>query len=379
MDFHFNQEQDLLRDSVKKFVEKDYTFIARNGLLKSDLGYSQKAWKSFAELGWTALPFSEEDGGLGGKAVDTMIVLEELGKGLTLEPYWSSILYAGNVLKRADKALKGNYLAKLIEGEITAAVASAEPDSRFSLSQVDTKAKRDGDGFVLSGKKVAVLGGESAELLIVSARTSGAAGEQKGITLFAVEAKSAGVSKINYRTVDGLRAANVTLENVRVSGSQVIGKVDEGFTILDQATDEAIIALGAEAVGIMDSMLKQTVAYTKERKQFGVPIASFQVLQHRMVDMFIQVEQSVSMTYMATIKLDHEAERAKAAAAAKVQIGKACRFVGQNAIQLHGGMGMTDEMAIGHYYKRASMIEMAFGTTDHFLARYEFLSLGQAA
>ncbi len=373
MDFAFNQEQDLLRDSVKKFVEKDYTFIARNGLLKSDLGYSQKAWKSFAELGWTALPFSEEDGGLGGKAVDTMIVLEELGKGLTLEPYWSSILYAGSVLKRADKALKGNYLSKLIEGEITAAVAASEPDSRFSLSQVDTKAKRDGDSFVLSGKKVAVLGGESAELLIVSARTSGAAGEQKGITLFAVEAKSAGVSKINYRTVDGLRAANITFENVRVPSSATIGKIDEGFSILDQATDEAIIALGAEAVGIMDSMLKQTVAYTKERKQFGVPIASFQVLQHRMVDMFMDLEQVRSMVYMATMTLDAGRPIAKAASALKVQLGKSSRALGQAAIQNHGGMGMTEELAISHFFKRLTIIDLTLGNGDYHLDRFRAL------
>jgi alkylation response protein AidB-like acyl-CoA dehydrogenase len=374
MDFAFNQEQDLLRDSVKKFVEKDYTFIARNGLLKSDLGYSKKAWSSFAELGWTALPFSEEDGGLGGKAVDTMIVLEELGKGLTLEPYWSSIIYAGNVLKRADKELKAQHLAKLIEGTSTAAVASAEPDSRFSLSQVETKAKREGDSFLLSGKKVAVLGGESADLLIVSARTSGANGDQKGVTLFAVDAKASGVSKIAYRTVDGLRAANFTLENVKVPASAVIGKVDEGFSILDQATDEAIIGLGAEAVGIMDTMLKQTVAYTKERKQFGVPIASFQVLQHRMVDMFMELEQARSMVYMATMTQDAGRPLAKAASGLKVQIGKSGKALGQAAIQNHGGMGMTEELAISHYFKRLTIIDLTLGNGDFHLDRFRALA-----
>jgi alkylation response protein AidB-like acyl-CoA dehydrogenase len=370
MDFAFTQEQDLLRDSVRKFVEKDYTFIARNNLLKSDLGYSPKAWKSFAELGWTALPFSEEDGGLAGKAADIMIVLEELGKGLTLEPFISSIIFAGGVLKRGGKELRASYLPKLIEGEITAAVAYAEPDSRFSLSQVDTKAKREGDSFVLSGKKITVLGGNSADVLIVSARTSGAAGDAKGITLFAVDAKAAGLSKVSYRMVDGLRAANLTLENVKVPASQVIGKVDEGLAILEQAADEAIIALGAESVGIMEAMLKQTVAYTKERKQFGVPIASFQVLQHRMVDMFMEQEQARSMVYMATMTLDAGRPIAKAASALKVQLGKSGRALGQAAIQNHGGMGMTEELAISHYFKRLTIIDLTLGNGDFHLDRF---------
>jgi alkylation response protein AidB-like acyl-CoA dehydrogenase len=373
MDFAFTQEQDLLRDSVRKFVEKDYTFIARNNLLKSDLGYSAKAWKSFAELGWTALPFSEEDGGLGGKAADIMIVLEELGRGLILEPYISSIIFAGGVLKRGDKDVRANYLPKLIEGEITAAVAYAEPDSRFSPSYVETKAKKDGDGFVLSGKKITVLGGNSADVLIVSARTSGAAGDAKGITLFAVDAKSAGLAKVAYRTVDGTRAANFTLENVKVPASQVIGKVDEGLAILEQASDEAILALGAESVGIMESMLKQTVAYTKERKQFGVPIASFQVLQHRMVDMFMEQEQARSMVYMATMTLDAGRPIAKAASALKVQIGKSGKALGQAAIQNHGGMGMTEELAISHFFKRLTVIDLTLGNGDFHLDRFRSL------
>lgn len=373
MDFAFTQEQDLLRDSVRKFVEKDYPFSARNNLLKSELGYSQKAWKSFAELGWTALPFSEEDGGMDGKAVDTLIVLEELGKGLVLEPYLTSILFAGGILRRGSKELKASYLPRLIEGDLTAAVAYAEPDSRFSLSQVSTSAKKDGDGFVLSGKKVTVLGGSSADLLIVSARTSGAAGDRNGITLFAVDAKASGLAKLAYRTVDGLRAANLTLESVRVSASQVIGKLDDGLTLLEQASDEAILGLGAEAVGIMDVMLKQTIAYTKERKQFGAPIAIFQVLQHRMVDMYMELEQSRSMVYMATMTKDAGRPLAKAASALKVQLSKSGRFVSQAAIQNHGGMGMTEELAVSHYFKRLTMIDLTLGNGDYHLDRFRSL------
>jgi alkylation response protein AidB-like acyl-CoA dehydrogenase len=373
MDFAFTQEQDLLRDSVRKFVEKDYTFSARNNLLKSELGYSPKAWKSFAELGWTALPFSEEDGGLAGKAADTLIVLEELGKGLSLEPYLTSIIFAGGILRRASKELRASYLPRLIEGDLTAAVAFAEPDSRFALSHVSTSAKKDGDGYVLNGKKISVLGGASADLLIVSARTSGAAGDRNGVTLFAVETKSTGVTKIGFHTQDGLRAANVALESVRVSASQIIGKVDDGLSILEQASDEAILALGAEAVGIMEVMLKQTVAYTKERKQFGAPIAIFQVLQHRMVDMYMELEQTRSMVYMATMTQDSGRPLAKAASALKVQLGKSGRFVAQAAIQNHGGMGMTEELAVSHYFKRLTMIDLTLGNGDYHLDRYRGL------
>jgi hypothetical protein len=373
MDFAFSQEQDLLRDSVRKLVEKDYGFGFRNGLLKTELGYSDKAWKSFAELGWTALPFSEEDGGIGGSAIDLMIVLEELGKGLTLEPLLTSVVFAGSLLRQASKELRGQHLPGLIEGTLTAAVAYAEADSRFSLSQVSTSAKKEGDGYVLSGKKLNVLGGGSADLLIVSARTSGAAGDRSGITLFAVDAKSQGLNKTSYRTVDGSRAANIAFESVKVPSSQVLGKVGEGLALLEQASDEAILGLGAEAVGIMQVMLKQTVDYTKERKQFGVPIASFQVLQHRMVDMYMEVEQARSVLYMATMARDAGRPLAKAAAALKVQIGKSGRVVAQSAIQNHGGMGMTEELAVSHYFKRLTMIDLTLGNADYHLERFAAL------
>jgi alkylation response protein AidB-like acyl-CoA dehydrogenase len=373
MDFAFTQEQDLLRDSVRKFVEKEYDFNKRGKLLKSELGFSREAWKSFAELGWTALPFSEEDGGLGGTAVDTMIVLEELGKGLTLEPFVYSIVFAGGLLKRAGSELRARYLPKLIEGDLLAAVAYAEPDSRFDLARVSTSAKRGGDGYVLDGKKLSVFGGHAADVLIVSARTSGAPGERNGITLFAVDASAAGVSRLGYQTVDGLRAANVTLTGVSVAESQVLGEVGKGLALLEQASDETIVALGAEAVGIMDLMVKATVTYTKERKQFGVPIASFQVLQHRMVDMYTEAYQARSLLYLATMSQDAGRPLAKIASALKVQLGNSGRFVAQAAIQNHGGMGMTEELAVSHYFKRLSMIDLTLGNGDYHLDRYRSL------
>jgi alkylation response protein AidB-like acyl-CoA dehydrogenase len=374
MDFSFNEEQDLLRDSVRKFVEKAYTFEARRGLLKSELGFSREHWKGFADLGWTALPFSEADGGLGGKAVDTMIVLEELGKGLVLEPYLPSIVFAGGILRRASDALRGRHLPALINGDSIATVAYAEPDSRFDLAQVTTAAERDGDHYVLSGSKLAVIAGHAADLLIVSARTRGGPFDREGITLFAVDAKSVGIDRKAYVTVDGLRAANLTFSKVRVPAAQVIGEVDEGLAILEAASDEAILGLGAEAIGIMEVMNKSTVEYTKERKQFGVPIGSFQVLQHRMVDMFMEYEQAKSMVYMATMTHDAGRPLAKLASALKVTLGKAGRAVAQGAIQTHGGMGMTDELAISHYFKRLTMIDLMLGNTDYHLDRYRALN-----
>jgi alkylation response protein AidB-like acyl-CoA dehydrogenase len=303
-----------------------------------------------------------------------MIVLEELGKGLVLEPFISTVIFAGGILRHADEKSRAQYLPKLIGGEHVYAVAYAEPGSRFDLFHVETSAKPKGKGFVLQGRKLAVINGNAADMLIVSARTSGATRDKSGITLFAVDAKSAGISRVTYPTVDGQRAANLTLSNVKVGADQIIGELDKGFALLDQASDETIIGLGAEAVGVMDVLLKTTVAYTKERKQFGVPIASFQVLQHRMVDMYMELEQARSMVYMASMTQEGGRPIDKAASALKVQIGKAGRFVGQAAIQNHGGMGMTEELAVSHFFKRITMIDLTLGNGDYHLDRYIALS-----
>lgn len=373
MDFSFTEEQNLLRDSVKKFVDKSYTWDRRKALLESEAGFSRENWASFAELGWTALPFSEADGGIGGKAVDTMIVLEELGKGLVLEPYIPTVIFAGGILRRADEQSKAAHLPKLIGGESVYAVAFAEVGSRFDLFHVETTAKPKDKGYVLQGRKLAVIAGNAADTLIVSARTSGNTRDRDGITLFAIDAKQTGVQRVNYRTVDGLHAANITLEGVTVGPENVIGVVGQGLALLEGASDETIVALGAEAVGIMQVMFEQTVAFCKERKQFGVPIGSFQVLQHRMVDMYMEYEQAKSMLYMATMAQDSGQNLAKAAAALKVQLGRSGRQIGQAAIQNHGGMGMTEELAISHYFKRMTMIDLFLGNVDYHLERYRQL------
>jgi alkylation response protein AidB-like acyl-CoA dehydrogenase len=373
MDFTFNDEQNLLRDSVRKFIEKDYTFESRRQLLKTDLGFSRETWKGFADLGWTALPFSEADGGLGGSAVDTMIVLEEFGRGLVVEPYIPTVVFAGGLLRRASAGLRGKYLPGLINGDLIATVAYAEPESRFDLSRVSTTAKKDGDGYVLSGKKLAVVAGHAADLLIVSARTSGAVNDRSGITLFAVDAKSAGVERVAYATVDGLRGANLTLTNVKVGADQIVGDSERGLELLESVVDEVLVALGAEATGIMEVMYKSTVAYTKERKQFGVAISSFQVLQHRMVDMFMEYEQFKSLTYMATMAQASARPLAKHAAGLKWLLGRSGRVVAQSAIQNHGGMGMTEELAISHYFKRLTMLDLMLGNGDYHLERYRTL------
>jgi alkylation response protein AidB-like acyl-CoA dehydrogenase len=370
MDFSFSEEQNLLRDSVKKFVDKSYTWDKRKALLESDLGFSREFWSSFAELGWTALPFSEADGGIGGSPIDTMIVLEELGKGLVLEPYLASVIFAGGILRRADAAVRGKHLPKLIGGESVYSVGYAEPASRFDLFHVETTAKAQGKDFVLTGKKLAVIAGNAADVIIVSARTSGATRDASGITLFAVDTKQPGVQRVGYRTVDGLHAANVTLEGVKVSQADIVGTLDQGLPLLEAATDEVIIAMGAEALGVMQVLFESTVAYTKERKQFGVAIGSFQVLQHRMVDMYMEYEQAKSMVIMATMAQHAGKNVAKAASALKVQLGRSGRTIGQSAIQNHGGMGMTEELAVSHFFKRMTMIDMMLGNVDYHLDRY---------
>ena len=374
MDFSFSEEQNMLRDSVRKFVEKSYTWDKRKALLESDTGFSRENWRNFAELGWTALPFSEADGGIGGKAIDTMIVLEELAKGLVLEPFLASVVFAGGILRRADSKTRAQHLPALIGGESLYTVAYAEPSSRFDLFHVETTAKKEGTSYVRNGKKLAVIAGNAADVLLVAARTSGGTRDRNGITLFAVDAKQPGVQRTGYRTVDGLHAANVVLESVKVSADDIVGPVDQGLQLLEPAADETIVGLGAEAVGVMQVLYESTVAYTKERKQFGVPISSFQVLQHRMVDQYMEYEQSKSMLYMATMAQDSGQGLAKAAAALKVQIGRSGRQIGQAAIQNHGGMGMTEELPVSHFFKRITVIDLMLGNVDYHLDRYRQLS-----
>jgi pimeloyl-CoA dehydrogenase small subunit len=372
VDFSFTEEQTLLRNMVQSFVQDNYDFDSRMKIVRSEEGMSREIWGQFAELGLLAAPFSEEMGGLDGGPIETMVIMEELGRGLVVEPYLPTIVLCGGILSRhASDAQKEAHLPGIIGGEDVWALAYAEPQSRFNPADVLTSAKADGDGYVLNGTKAVVAAAPWASKLIVSARISGDQRDSDGLGLFIVEKSASGVSTQDYPTVDGNRASEVTLENVTVGADALIGDAGNGLALLDEALDYGIGAVCAEAIGHMKCLNDATVEYCKTRKQFGVPIGSFQVLQHRMVDMFMEYEQSVSMTYMVNMKLtESEAERKKAAAGAKVQIGKSGRFVGQEAVQLHGGMGMTEELNVGHYFKRLTVIDTQFGNVDHHLKRF---------
>lgn len=371
MDFSFSEEQNLLRNTVERFVQENYEFEKRRKIVAADNGWNRDTWTQIAELGLLAAPFSEEQGGLGGGPIDTMLVMEEFGKGLVVDPYLPTVVQAGGFLRRGTAAQIEEHIPGIIGGENVWAFAYAEPQSRYNLADVTTTAKKDGDGFVINGSKAVVLAGPWADKLIVTARTAGGQRDANGITVFIVDKGATGVSTRDYPTVDGSRASEITFENVKVGADAVIGDVDNGLPLVELISDESIAALSAEACGCMKMLVDDTVEYCKTRKQFGVPIGKFQVLQHRMVDMFMNHEQSVSITYMINLKLgEDEAERKKAASAAKVQIGKAGRFVGQQAVQLHGGMGMTDELRVGHYFKRLTMIDTQLGNVDFHLKRY---------
>jgi alkylation response protein AidB-like acyl-CoA dehydrogenase len=375
MDFSFTEEQTLLRNSVQKYLADNYTFEHFKKISRGEPGYSVQNWKQFAELGLMAAPLPEEFGGLGGGPVDVMVVMEEFGKALVVEPYVSTVVVGGGFFGHGGTAAqKEEWLNKIAAGETIIAFAFAEPQGRYNYADLTTTAKKNGASYTLNGQKGVVLGGPWADTLIVTARTAGGQRDAKGVSVFAVDKKAKGVATRDYPTVDGLHASEITFENVEVPAANLIGTADDGLALIEQVTDEAIAAHAAEAVGAMKVLVDATVEYSKTRKQFGVPIGKFQALQHRMVDMFVNSEQSASITYMVTLKLgESAAERAKAAAAAKVQIGRAGNYIGKEAIQIHGGMGMTDELNVGHYFKHLTMLDTLYGNAEHHLRRYAAL------
>jgi alkylation response protein AidB-like acyl-CoA dehydrogenase len=377
MDFELSEDQVLLQESVTRFVQNNYSHEQRRKLVDTDLGYSEANWSQYAELGWLGMTFPEAVGGYGATPIETMVVMEEFGKGLVAEPFVSTVILGGGALVHGGSTAQLQALVpEIAEGKLKLALAFAERQSRYNLADVETTATNSGGNYTLSGAKSVVFGAPSAGKFIVSARTSGSSREQNGITLFLVDADASGVSVRGYPTVDGMRAGEVTLEGVSVSSEAVVGQVDGGFAVLDATIDNAIAATAAEAVGAMSALNDMTLEYIKTREQFGQPIGKFQVLQHRMVDMFIAHEEAKSMAMMAAMRIadDDVAERQKAASATKVQIAKSARFVGQQSIQLHGGIGMTDEYAAGHFFKRLTMIDRSFGDGDFHLARFGDLS-----
>jgi alkylation response protein AidB-like acyl-CoA dehydrogenase len=381
MDFNFTEEQSMVRDTVASFLQDKYDFETRRKIVSSEAGWRADYWQAFAEeLGILGASFSEELGGLGGGAIDNMIIMEEFGKALVIEPYLGTVVIGGGFMKHSGYSGAASVIEGIVAGTTTIAFAYAEPQGRYTWSDLKTTAKKDGSGWVLNGHKAVVIGAPFASHLVVTARTGGSQREASGVSVFLVDKTLPGVITRDYPTVDGGRASEVYFENVSIPADALIGNEGGGLPLVEKVIDEATAASLAEGVGVLRKLHEGTLDYAKQRKQFGRAIADFQVLQHRMVDMFIELEQSVSMTYMATIKLDEsDAERAKAVSAAKVRIGRALKFVGQNAIQIHGGMGMTDELSIGHYFKRGTIIEGLFGSVDHHLRRYEGLSFGAAA
>ena len=378
MDFHFSDIQAQLRESIAKYLARSYDFDTRQRVVHSAEGWRREVWSTFAELGLLAAPFAEEDGGLGGGPVDIMVTMEEIGKALVVEPFFPSVVLCGGLLARhGDTAQKEAHLAPLMAGERIFAFAGLEAKSRFDLCRVETRLARQNGGWRLDGAKAVVHGAPFADYLIVSARDSGDIADRTGLSLVLVPKSAPGVTTRDYRTVDGGRASEIRFDGVHLAAGDVLGEPGAAAAKLDLLESHAIAALSAEAVGGMKMLYEQTLDYAKTRKQFGVAIASFQVIQHRLVDMFMAYEQALSACYLATLKLDaSDAERQRAASAAKVQIGQQGRFVGQNAVQIHGGIGMTNELKLGHYFKRVTMIDSLFGNVDHHLAHFARLDRG---
>jgi alkylation response protein AidB-like acyl-CoA dehydrogenase len=369
MNFNFTQEQQQFSDALRRWVEKDYTFEHRNKIVYSEKGVSGDAWATLVELGMTALPIPEEQGGFNGSAVDMLVVMQELGRGLVVEPYFATVM-GTEFLKLAGK--QETLLAQVAAGEIKLACALGEKQSRHELFNIATVCKPNDDGYLINGVKTVVVHGAQADQLIVSARGNGNQRDTNGISLFVVPADTAGIVRRDYRTIDGQRAADISFSNVEVPASALLGNADAGWDILEAAADYGTTLLCAEAIGVMEVLNAATLEYLKTRKQFGIPIGKFQALQHRMAEMFIQLEQARSMATLAAVKVssaDAE-ERRRTVSAAKARVGQAMKFIGQQAVQLHGGIAVTNELPASHYFKRSAIIELTLGDTDHHLARF---------
>ncbi|RLA60988.1 MAG: pimeloyl-CoA dehydrogenase small subunit [Gammaproteobacteria bacterium] len=375
MNFDFTEEQVMLRDSVARFIADNYDFDTRQNIAGSDEGMSRDNWQTFAELGWLSIPFAEEHGGFGGSAVDIMLMMEQLGKGLVLEPYLATVLLFGGLLQQGGSVeQQADYIPKIVDGSCLGAFAYLERQSRFELADVKTSALAHGDGYSLNGEKVVVFNGANADHVIVCARTSGKAADEQGISLFLLATDAPGVEKLSYRMMDGQVVANLVFTDVQVPAANLVGELDGGYHLLESVVMDASLAVAAEAVGIMEQLNAKTLEYTKTREQFGVAIGSFQALQHRMVDTFMAYEQTRSLLYRAVcVMTDEREDAATAIHALKVMVDRAGKQVLGEAIQLHGGMGITDELDIGHYAKRLMMINTSFGNGDHHQAKFSAL------
>jgi len=377
VDFSNTEEQQMLQESVQKFVYKNYDFDTRNQIIASEKGFSQENWDLFAELGWLTVPFKDDDGGFGGSAVDLAVMMEEFGKAMLVEPFIATAVLSGGVISGQGSAeQKAELLPKLMEGKLQLACAYAEQGSRFNLVNIKTSATVEGDTVVLNGSKTAVLNGSNAEILLVAVRESGAATDSEGISVFMIDASSAGVSIQSFTNMDGKKSAEISFKDVSVPISRRLGASGSASKVLQDSVDRATLAVSAEAIGAMESLLHKTVEYSKTRKQFGTAIGTFQALQHRMADMFIECQLARSILIMAAMKLDSgedALEKTKSVSAAKSRIGRAIQKVGQDAIQIHGGIGMTEELDVGHLFKSVTAAEIMFGNTDYHTQRFASL------
>lgn len=375
MDFTYTETQDMIRDTLARFLADTYDFDKRRAMISGEAGRDPGIWHALAsELGMLSASFGEELGGMGGGALENAIIMEELGKAIAIEPYLQTVVIGGGALKAAGGPLAEAMIPAIIGGEAIIAFAYAEPQGRYDPANIRTAARADGGGFVLNGHKGVVYAAPWATHLLVTARTGGGPRERDGVELFLIDATLSGITRRDYATVDGFRASEIYFENVAIPGD---AHLSGGIDLIERIIDEATVAVCAEGVGTLRKLHEGTLEYSKQRKQFGQPIGKFQVLQHRMADMFIEVEQAASMTIMGTLKLDLPAkDRMAAVSLAKAKVARSAKFVGQNAIQTHGGIGITDELAIGHYFKRSTMIENQFGSPDYHLERYERLTMG---
>ncbi len=374
MDFSYTEVQQMLQDQVQKFVQKSYDFETRRKIVDGEAGYSAENWALFAELGWLAVPFSEADGGLGGSAVDLMVMMEEFGKANVVEPFLPSAVLCGGLISRlAEGDQKTRLLEQIMTGQLQLACAFAESGARYNLARVSTTASANGDSIVLEGEKVAVLNAPNADQFLVVAREHGDVADREGLSLFLVDSEAEGVSVQAFANIDGKKSGNLKLDKVQLSAADRIGEAGKLYDSLVAVVDLATVGICAEAVGAMEALLQKTVEYSKTRKQFGVPIATFQALQHRMADMFIECQLARSIVMMAAMKLDSEAEeteKQQAVSAAKSRIARAIAKVGQEAIQIHGGIGTTEELDVGHLFKRVTAIDVMFGNGDYHTERF---------
>ena len=375
MNFTHTEERQLFKDSVARLIADTYTLDARNKAAETDLGFSAEKWAQFAELGAIGALFSEEDGGFGGAPFDVTVLFEELGRGLVNEPFLATAILGGGLIAELGNANQKAIIEEVIAGSKQLAFAHGEPKSRYDASHVETTAKKSGDGYVLNGAKAVVLNGGAADLLVVSARYSGAAWDEDGLSLFLVPADAAGLSRTSYPSIDGLHAAEIRLDNVTVGADALLGSEGKAWPTIEKVIARANLALASEAIGAMEVARDMTIEYLKTRKQFGVVIGKFQALQHRMATVLLEIEQARSSVINAAGRFDgSRVEREMAVSAAKTLAGQIGRLVAEEAIQMHGGIAMTWEYAVGHFAKRLVMIDHMFGDVDYHVARYVALS-----